>query len=155
MDGAILRARTVGRLLRAALAAALIYVAAIQAVAADATTLLTSGAWFAALTAVYSVLHLLIARFARRLNPWIGALLAVIPVICVAILGGGAGTMAAFAYIGISLAIVAARSDGGCEVMAIPSLIFGRYTHLVCIVFTPIDWVEARIAGEREASNAG
>ena len=40
--------------------------------------------------------------------------------------------------------VVAVRADGGCEVMAIPSLIFGRYTHLACIVFSPIDWLERK-----------
>jgi hypothetical protein len=31
--------------------------------------------------------------------------------------------------------------------MSIPGVLFGRRTHLVCIAFSPIDWLEERLAG--------
>ena len=69
------------------------------------------------------------------------------------VFGGPLGRVASVAYIGISLVLQAIRSDGGCEVMSIPGMLFGRRTHLVCIVFSPIDWVEDRVAGRRETAH--
>jgi hypothetical protein len=49
----------------------------------------------------------------------------------------------------VSLVIAVLRGDAGCEVMSLPALLFGRGTSLPSILFSPIDWLERRIAGER------
>jgi hypothetical protein len=93
----------------------------------------------------YLALHLVISKFSRRVNPWLGAVLAVAPVVLVFIYGGPAGRLGTLIYVGVSLVLTAIRSDGGCEVMTVPGMILGNRTHLVCIVFSPIDWVEAKL----------
>ena len=45
----------------------------------------------------------------------------------------------------VVLVLAGLRSDAGCEVMAIPGLVLGRRTHLACIVFSPIDWLEEKV----------
>ncbi|MFQ5550868.1 MAG: hypothetical protein ACE5FJ_06495 [Gemmatimonadales bacterium] len=102
---------------------------------------------FVLMMAFYSAMHLVITRFTPGVNAWFGAILAVTPAALVYILGGPVGRVAAVAYIGVSLVLQAIRSDGGCEVMSIPAIIFRRRTHLVCIAFSPVDWVESRVAG--------
>jgi hypothetical protein len=139
------RSRIVGRLLRLATAALLLSMIVEETAGASFGAWRQIGYYFVFLVGIYSALHLFIDRFVSSLNKWLGAVLAVVPVILVAIYGGGVGTIAAISYISVSLLIVAARADGGCEVMAIPSLIFGRYTHLACLVFSPIDWIERKI----------
>ncbi len=103
------------------------------------------------LAVLYTLIHLAIGRVAPRLHPWAGAFLAVAPVVGVFSLGG---TYAAGAvgYIGLSLLVQALRGDPGCEVMALPGLMLRRTTHLVCILFTPLDWIEGKLRGARRGS---
>ena len=108
-----------------------------------------------ALAVFYTALHLAISRFALRFNRFLGAAIAVTPVILIWYFGQGGGPLfgqgeggtAAITYIGVSLLIDAVRADPGCEVMAIPGLLFGNRTHLACLVFSPIDALEARHQG--------
>ena len=100
-----------------------------------------------AVTAFYSIIHFAVSRYVTGLNPWYGAALAVAPVIIVFAVGGPLGRVASVAFVGVSLLLQAIRGDGGCEVMAMPSMLFGRRTHLVCIFFSPIDWVEKHLTG--------
>ena len=93
----------------------------------------------------YAALHLVISKFFRRVNPWLGAILAVTPVALVFLFGGVAGSLGTLIFVGVSLVFTAIRADGGCEVMTIPGMLLGKRTHLVCIAFSPIDWVEARV----------
>ncbi|MDE3005753.1 MAG: hypothetical protein OXU33_05570 [Gemmatimonadota bacterium] len=99
--------------------------------------------------AFYAVMHVLISRFLRRVNPWMGALLAVAPVAAVFLMSDAPGRLGTLLFVGISLLFSAARAEGGCEVMTLPGMIFGSRTHLCCIAFSPIDWAEARIAKRR------
>ncbi len=94
---------------------------------------------------LYTVMHLVIAKYVPGLNRWLGAVLAVVPVMLVFLFGGGIGQMGAASYVGGSLFIDSLNGDGGCEVMAIPGLIFGKRTHLVCIAFSPFDWLEEKL----------
>ncbi len=94
---------------------------------------------------LYTVMHLVISKYVPGLNRWLGAVLAVIPVMLLFFLGGGIGQMAAMSYVGGSLFIDSFNGDGGCEVMAVPGLIFGKRTHLVCIGFSPFDWFEKKL----------
>lgn len=98
------------------------------------------------LVVLYSVLHLAIARFMPNLNPWLGAVLAVAPVLGVFLVGGDSGQVAAVTFVGLSLLLAAVRADAGCEVMSMPGVFFGRRTHLVCILFSPIDWLEEKVS---------
>ncbi len=101
-------------------------------------------------TVFYTGVHLLIIRFFGRLNPWIGAFLSVAPPAIAFLLGNTKWQTAVVTYIGVSLVIDAIRRDAGCEVMAIPTLLLGQRTRLVCILFSPIDWVEQRFARNKE-----
>jgi hypothetical protein len=97
----------------------------------------------------YAVLHLVISRFFQRVNSWLGALLAVAPVAAVFLLSDAPGRLGTLLFVGISLLFTAGRADGGCEVMTLPGMVFGKRTHLCCIAFSPIDWAEERIAKSR------
>ena len=68
----------------------------------------------------YALLHFLVSRHLRGLNPCLGAVLAVMPTAFVYALGGGPGKLGSVLFIGISLILASVRADGGCEVMAIP-----------------------------------
>lgn len=145
-------ARIVGRTLRVALGIALVWMTYSVMRTEDAAFNLRVLAAVVALMAFYSVMHFVISRYVSGVNRWLGAFLALGPVILVFLLGGPVGRVASVAYIGVSLVLQGIRSDGGCEVMSIPAILFGKRTHLVCILFSPLDWVEERIAGRREPS---
>lgn len=107
-----------------------------------------------ALAVFYALVHLGIARFVPRINPWFGALVAVTPVILVFIVGGPLGQLGTLLFIGVSLVLTAFRADGGCEVMTIPGMFLGRRTHLVCIAFSPIDLLEDWVIRRFSAADA-
>lgn len=46
--------------------------------------------------------------------------------------------------LGASLTVQVARGDGGCEFLAIPNWLLHRRDRLFCLLFTPIDALEAR-----------
>ncbi len=54
------------------------------------------------------------------------------------------GDVALWVWLGGSMLVAAARGYGGCEVLAIPNLITGRRDQIGCLLYTPIDRVEAR-----------
>ena len=93
----------------------------------------------------YCALHLVISKYFARVNATAGAFIAVTPVVLVFVFGGAVGQLGTLLYIGISLVLTAIRSEGGCEVMTIPGMLLGNRTHLVCIVFCPVDWAEKRL----------
>lgn len=99
---------------------------------------------FAGITLFYIALHFLVSRYLTWLNPWIGAVFAAAPVLAMAI-SGSVSLVAAVLYVGASLMLIAVRAEPGCEVMAIPSLLVRRPTHLACLFFTPLDWVEKKV----------
>lgn len=106
----------------------------------------------AALVMFYTLVHLVVSRYTPHLDRWIGAVLAVTPAFLVwyygqgggPLFGEGEGGTAAITYIGVSLLIDTLRADSGCEVMALPGLIFGNRTQLACIFLSPIDALENR-----------
>ena len=124
--------------------------------------LIDSSPWLPAKTAglvvgeivFYAVLHLVISKFFRRVNRWLGAILALTPVALVFIFGGPAGSLGTLIFVGVSLVFTAIRADGGCEVMTVPGMILGNRTHLVCIAFSPIDWVETKVSNLLRGENA-
>jgi hypothetical protein len=102
---------------------------------------------FAGVLAVYGTLHFIISRFGTDLHRWFGAAVAVIPVILLFAYSDAFGRAASVGFVGLSFLTQALRGDGGCEVMAIPSVVLGRRTHLMGILFAPIDWVEKHLTG--------
>jgi hypothetical protein len=54
------------------------------------------------------------------------------------------GDVVFWGFLGASMLLAAARGDGGCELLAFPNAITGRRDRIGCIVFTPIDTLEAR-----------
>lgn len=113
---------------------------------ADSSYLTSAGITITLILAFYIALHYVIANYFASVNKWLGALLAIAPVALVYLFVEPAGDFSAVTYVGASLILMAVRGDGGCEVMAFPALVVGRFTHLVCIAFSPIDWLEEKIA---------
>lgn len=143
-----IRARPVGRVLRLLLGILLIAESGRFLGGAEPGLVVGVIAVVGGLVAGYAALHLLISRrFA--VNAWLGAFLALTPVVAVYLFGGGPGQLGALLFLGVSLVLAAARGDGGCEVMTLPGMFFGRRTHLVCIAFSPVDWVEERVGRDR------
>ena len=78
--------------------------------------------------------------------------MAVLPIVLAYALGGSPEKLGSVFFIGISLIIASVWADGGCEAMAIPDLLFGKRTHLVCLVFSPIDWLEVRLCRRQDST---
>ncbi len=144
------RARPIGRILRFLLAGFLIAMVAPHYLGASWQSNLKIVAAIGALTILYTAMHLIISQYVPRLNRWLGALLAITPAVLFFLLGGGIGQMGAISYIGGSLLIDSINGDSGCEVMALPGIFSGERTHLACIVFTPLDWIEEKLTFERQ-----
>ncbi len=159
MSGKARKARKAGPIGRAVR-----LVVAICLVVIDVPVLLRAGSAYnlrtlglvLALTLFYSLIHRMVSRHWRNLNRWLGAVLAVTPAFLIWFYGQGGGLLfgqgeggtAAITYIALSLLIDVVRADSGCEVMAIPGLIFRDRTHLACIVFCPFDAMEETHTGE-------
>jgi len=105
------------------------------------------------LIGVYSLIHFFMSRRIIGFGPRLGAFAAVglLVALCVlswpavAMLGRGQGELAAVTFLGISLLIAGWRAAPGCELMAIPDLLFGKHTDMPCLIFSPLDWLERRL----------
>jgi hypothetical protein len=105
------------------------------------------------LIGIFSLIHIFISRRIIAIGPHLGAFVAVgvLVALCVlswpalAILGRGQGELAAVTFLGISLLIAGWRAAPGCELMAIPDLLFGKHTDMPCLIFSPLDWLERRL----------
>lgn len=86
----------------------------------------------------------LASSYIPNLNRWLGSFIAWAPVVLIFILGGQVGQVGVLSFVGISLIIASVRGDSGCEVMTIPGLIFKQHIQLACLLFSPIDWLEAK-----------
>jgi hypothetical protein len=139
----------IGRLLRAALG--LFFLTEVVPVFLEVTT---EGAyirlgWALGLLVFYLILHYIILNFALKINSFTGAVLSFGPFLAVFYIGyGGPAATGALTFLAISLIIAAIRSDSGCEVMSIPSVISGKHTHLCCLLFSPIDWFEKNLKND-------
>jgi hypothetical protein len=108
------------------------------------------------LISVYSLIHIFISRRIMGFGPSLGAFVAVglLVAICVAsfpgiaILGRGEGELAAVTFLGISLLIAGSRAAPGCELMAIPDLLWGEHANMPCLIFSPVDWLERKLRGK-------
>ena len=146
-------ARTCGRMLRFVAGAVITVEGCRHLVESSSSLILQVSAVVVGLVVFYSVVHLVVSRLLANLNPWLGAALAVLPVVLVYVLSPAPGKLGSVIFIGVSLLLTSIRADGGCEVMTIPGMLFGKRTHLVCIVFSPLDWLED-VLSRRPASTA-
>ena len=144
------RARLVGRILRFLMAGFLIATVVPHYLGASWQWNLKIVAAIGALTLLYTAMHLIITKYVPHLNRWLGAVLAITPAVLFFVLGGGIGQMAALSYIGGSLFVDSFNGDSGCEVMALPGIFSGERTHLACILFTPLDWIEQKLTLKRK-----
>jgi hypothetical protein len=146
------RAPPVGRVLRIVLGVVLmVYVAPVYfqvpVRVAMGSLLLVLG-----LTGVCSLIHIVVSRRIVAFGSCLGAVIAfgLLVALYVAgasllpILGHGKGQLAAATFLGISLMVAGVRAAPGCELMAIPGLLFGKHTELACIIFSPIDRLERK-----------
>ena len=147
----------VGRVLRVVLGLALIaYVTPvyfrIPGRVAMVTLLLILG-----LIGVYSLIHILVSLRIVAFGPCVGAIVAVGLLVALYVVGGselpilgrGKGQLAAVTFLGISLVVAGVRATPGCEVMAIPGVLFGKHTQLACLIFSPLDRLERKFWSKR------
>jgi len=105
------------------------------------------------LTGVYSLIHIVVSRRIVAFGRCLGAVVALglLVALYVAgasglpILGRGKGQLAAATFLGVSLVVAGVRAFPGCEVMAIPGLVFGKQTELACLIFSPLDRLERKL----------
>ena len=111
-----------------------------------------------ALIAVYSLIHIVVWRRIVAFGSFLGAIVANGLLVALYVAGGsglpifgrGKGQLAAVTFLGISLVVAGVRAAPGCEVMAIPGLLFGKHTQLACLIFSPLDRLERKLRGERD-----
>jgi len=123
---------------------------------------LAVGAWLLVLglIGVYSLIHIVVSRRIVAFGSFLGAVVAfgllvalyaagasVLP-----ILGHGMGQLAAATFLGISLVVAGVRAAPGCELMAIPTVFFGKHTELACLIFSPLDKLERKLRSKRGVS---
>ena len=139
------KSRPIGRILRFGIGAFMLAPIVPQIASATLMTDAMIAGTIVALLAGYTLIHLAVWRFAPNLNRWLGAVVAVAPAVLVFVFGGAIGQIAAVGYVGGSLLIDSLNGDAGCEVMAIPGILCGKRTHLACLVFSPLDWLEEKL----------
>ena len=152
------RTHLVGRTLRIVLGLALIiYVAPVYfripvGVAAGSLLLMLG------LIGIYCLIHIVVVRQIVAFGPGLTAVVAsgllvalyIVGPSGLPIVGHGKGQLAAITFLAVSLVIAGARATPGCEVMAIPNLIFGKNADLICLIFSPVDRLEAKLRRKRD-----
>ena len=111
------------------------------------------------LIGLYSLLHIVVSRRIVAFGYFLGAVLAagllvalyIIVVHGSLIFGQGEGALAVITFLGISLVVAGVRAAPGCEVMAIPSLLFRKHSELACLIFSPLDSLERKLRSKRES----
>jgi hypothetical protein len=109
------------------------------------------------LIAVYALIHIVVSQRIVPFGPCLGVVVAagllvalyVVGASGLPILGRGKGQLAAVTFLGVSLVVAGVRAAPGCEVMAIPGVLFGRHTELACLIFSPLDTLERKLRSKR------
>jgi hypothetical protein len=109
------------------------------------------------LVGVYSLIHIVVSRRIVPMGPRFSAVVAngllvalyIVGATKLPILGHGKGQLAAATFLGISLVVAGVRAAPGCEVMAIPCVLFGKDTELACLIFSPLDRLERKLRSKR------
>ncbi len=120
---------------------------------------LAVGAWLLVLglIGVYSLIHIVASRRIVAFGSFLGAIvpLSLLVALYVAgasglpIFGQGKGQLAAVTFLGVSLVVAGVRAAPGCELMAIPGVLFGKHTELACLIFSPLDKLERKLRSKR------
>ena len=106
----------------------------------------------------FSLVHIAVSRRIAPLGPFLRAVLANGLLVALYITGGsglpivgnGKGQLAAVTFFGGSLVVAGARAVAGCELMAIPAVLFGNGTELACLIFSPLDRLEHKLRSKRD-----
>jgi hypothetical protein len=109
------------------------------------------------LIGVYTLIHMFVSRQIVRFGPSLGAIVAfgllvvlyLVGASALPIVGHGKGQLAAATFLGISLVVAGVRAASGCELMAIPGVLFGKHTELACLIFCPLDRLERKLRSKR------
>jgi len=109
------------------------------------------------LIGIYSLIHIVVSRRILTFGPCLGAAVALGSLVAfyiagasgLPILGRGKGQLASVTFLGASLVVAGVRAVPGCEVMAIPSLLFGKHTELACLIFSPLDRLQRKLRSKR------
>ena len=147
---AVERARPIGRLLRLLFGAFVLFSVVPYYFSLPSDVVIQTILVVLGLVVFYVLLDLVINKAFPAIHPAAGAILANVPILLMWLLGKGAIQLGALSFLGISLVLTGLRADKGCEVMSIPGLIFNRHTQLACFFFSPIDWLEKKIAGKSQ-----
>jgi hypothetical protein len=107
------------------------------------------------LAGVYNLLQTLLSRW--TINPLLATVIAlsVLAALYLAgapgslIFGHGEGQLAAGTFLGLSLVVAGVCAVPGCELTAIPGLIFRKHTELWCPIFSPVDTLERMLRSKR------
>ncbi len=151
------RAPPVGRVLRILLGLALmVYVAPVY-FQVPARVSVGSLLLIVGLIGIYTLLHITLSQRIVPLGSGLGAIVAngflvvlyFIGGTRLPIVGGGKGELAAVTFLSISLVVAGVCAAPGCEVMAIPGLLFGKHTQLTCLIFSPLDRLERKVRERR------
>ncbi len=120
---------------------------------------LAVGAWLlvVGLIGAYSLIHIVVSRRIVAFGPFLGAIVSLaLPVALyvagysgLPIFGHGKGQLATVTFLGISLVVAGVRAAPGCELMAIPGVLFGMHTELACLIFSPLDRLERKLRSKR------
>jgi hypothetical protein len=110
------------------------------------------------LIALYSLLHIFVSQRIVAFGSSLGAVVAAGLLVALyvfgvhgsLIFGNGEGALAVITFFGISLVVAGVRAAPGCEVMAIPSLLFRKHTELACLIFSPLDNLERKLRSKRD-----
>ena len=109
------------------------------------------------LIGVYSLIHIVVSRRIVVFGPFLGAIVANMLLVALyfagasglPILGHGKGQLAAVTFLGVSLVVAGVRAAPGCELMAVPGVLFGKHTELACLIFSPLDRLERKLRSKR------
>lgn len=113
----------------------------------SALFLAEAGAYFVLSLVIYTIaFYALRERILAHMNPWVGTAILLTPVLVVLMLdlGPPAFQIAINAYVGASLIVASFMRYGGCEVVAVPSLLFGK-RYVVYCPYNVIDVVEKAV----------
>jgi hypothetical protein len=110
------------------------------------------------LIGVCSLIHIVVSRQIVRSGPLPGAVLGLGLLVALYVAGGsalpilgrGKGQLAAVTFLGTSLVIAGVRGVPGCELMAIPGVLFGKNTELACLIFSPLDRLARKLRNKHD-----
>jgi len=151
------KAPPMGRALRILLGLVLMAYAAPVYLQVGARVAVGSFLLMVGLIGVYSLIHIVVSRGIVAFSPFLWVIVANGLLVALyfagasalPILGHGKGQLAAVTFLGVSLVVAGVRAAPGCEVMAIPSVLFGKHTELACIIFSPLDRLERKLGSKR------